>query len=405
MSEESKYVEQKVFADKKAPVVDEYLDNCATLSATAAARGFAIVPGDVEETRLLLERGAKAKLTEANAATVGDERELIFKDLDFFTKLALKYSTLELEYYRESLLTALEWEDAQVEDLRKRNAAEIKRLRADTEAMNIEMIRMAADLEVLLGELKLRQIEAERSTLTKQLELINAQIETATERLRIIDATRALIDAEGLVLVAEEERAVALEERLAVEKVTAEMEEALIPLYLDEADARKAYADAVMDSIQWEKALAELGFRRIELDAERQSAEIAGMNADTLVETARTRYVQADGATQLARQQAALAIQEQRIAVNGEILALKETMGRSRIDLDAETRWGRALAELGRRISAQELAMHLGDNKHVATMTNSEVMTLSQREVVLSRAVQTIFDNSYRFMEQYVQAE
>ena len=388
MSEENKFVEHHIYAAKKTPVTKEFEDTRDALLSAAASRGFPKTPGYAEDILSRLEDEAKHKVTDVNAAVVEGEADIILKDLEFWAKLALKYGLLQLEYYRESLARALEWEEAQVDDLRKRNAADIRKLRADVDAMSIALILARAQLEEYLTTLRLRQIDAEKSVLGKELELINAKIETATERLRIIDATRRLIDIEMVILYAEERRAEALERLLAVEGVTADMEAGLIPRYLEEADARLALAAAIEDSVIWQRLLIELDYEKLRLKQTEQAAQLQELGAEALIETARSDFMEADAATQLQRQRADTELTAERTDVSSAIVGLRKAIDVMKLNTAASVRWEPVLAELSRRlentyrdIEYKRLRFEavVGAEGQIAAVTGYQVGTINQR--------------------------
>ena len=286
---------------KKEGKVKEFDDGYKKVISAMAARGFTLAPGNMLAGIIEMAKQTKKALTEANAQTYNDEREIQYDIDEFSLNLAVNYARLEFELYKQQVLNALEWETAKLEEDFKKGKDYIRRLETEINKRNAELIEFKAQIDSEIWEYR-QKIESLRGeTLDKELQLAEAKMETAQEKMKLIEPLQQAIDAEALVIAAEKRRAEALKIVLEIEKEIALLKEGLIPDYLKLAGKRQELADAIISESKWQKLLIELGYRETDLKDAQTNAELERAEKEKELEIARLNYIKAANALSIAK--------------------------------------------------------------------------------------------------------
>ena len=281
------YAEHNKWSKEKAAIMQRYDSEAQTLLTSAAARGFNQLPLATLKDVLDLDEVTKRTLTEANGKLYNEQVGVIFQQDEFLLRLAVSYEKLVVAKYIQDLLNILSLEKAEMDEQFKRDMAYVKRLEADVNRRNYDLIIGRADIQSVLIDYETREQEARRLGMDKELELIAAQIETLEEKLRMIPWLQELITKERAIITLERERAVILQAIILLKRQIADVKEEMIPLYLDKTDATNQLSAATTEEVQWKEALIELGFEKVLLSDARADAMISEDVAKAGIETLR----------------------------------------------------------------------------------------------------------------------
>lgn len=346
-------------------MVDKTLSECA-------AKGFQQLPvGQVED---IVNTGqlTKLELTELNAELYKEQKDIEFQIAEFAMKIALEYSKLELAIYKQEVLDALALERAQMEHDFKIQQADIERLKAENNARRAILIRSEADQKAEITNYKIRQEEAKRLGMDKELELLEAKRITAIERLKVIDALKIVIAAEELIVEAERRKAEALELVIAAERILLGIKEAMIPLYENLAGHKKDQAQAIIDEVAIKELIINLGYDRIEVKEAEVAADVAQKVAELDLEYARTLYIRASNANDEARSDGGAALAGVRNDTTDSVIVLREALKKEITDLRLDTQLERFLRDIDHDITLQ-----LAQNQSIADKLISQLLSMT----------------------------
>lgn len=331
------HAEHAKWATKRRPVMNEYVNGVKEALNNSAERGFSKPPANMIGNIVEIGKITKLKLIDANGALYQEQSNIIYQQAEFDAKMVWEYDKLILATYIQDLLNALAIENAQMDEAFKMDKAYINKLKADIDARNYDLIIGKADIDSQLIDYKIREVEAERLGLGKELELIAAQIITAEERLKIIPWLNELIIKERAILVLEEQKAVVLQAIIAIERDLAAIKESMIPLYEEKADAKTQQAMAITDEVQWKEALINLGFDRIDLKATEVAADITENEKKELLEEYQLNLIKASNALDLAKSNYSIALTDYKTSVATTVIDLRENIKTAAISLGLDS--------------------------------------------------------------------
>lgn len=331
------HAEHTKWTVKRAPLMSEYIRGVKAALNDSAARGFSKLPANVAGNIMEAGKIVKLKLTDVNGAVYQEQVGIMFQQEEFETQMAWEYDRLELALYVQALLNALALENAQMEEAFKMDKASIRQLNAEVDARNYGLIVGKANIDSQLIGCRTREVEAERTGIAKELELIAAQIETAEERLKIIAPLKELITKEQAILVLEKQKAVVLQAIIVIKEELAAIKESMIPFYEEKADAKTQKAAAIIDEIQWKEALINLGFDRIDLKTAEVAAELTENEKKELLETYQFNLIKANNTLSKAKSDYSVALTEYSSTIAKQVITLQETIKKAAIDLRIET--------------------------------------------------------------------
>lgn len=266
-----------------------------------AARGFSAPTGATLETILQASREAQGILLEENAKIYDDQRKVIFEQEEFYIKIIVQVAKLAMEEYRERIINVLAIEQAEAEAERDRGRADVERMNAETDLRQASIIHGRAEMEQQITGFKSALNRAEAESLTYEKALVRAQLQTAEKKLEIIASIYEILAAEKLVLVAENQRAAALERVLAAKQMVAEIKQEMIPFYKEKAEASLLLASAIEKDTVAREQIENLGFDRLRLKVAQEDLEHRERLLTEELEVARQAVVRADSTIQIAR--------------------------------------------------------------------------------------------------------
>jgi len=340
------HAEHTKWTAKRAPVMTEYVNGVKAVLNDSAARGFSKPPANVLGNIVEAGKITKLKLVGSNGGLYQEQAGIMFQQAEFEAKIALEYLALTLATYIQDLLNALALENAQMEETFKMDRAYVEQLKADVDKRNYGLMIGKADIDSQLIDYRTREVEAERTGIAKELELIAAQIETATERLKIITWLNQLITKERAILTLEEAKAIVLQAIIAIQEELAAIKESMIPFYEEKADAKTQQAAAIIDEIQWKEALINLGFDRIDLKTAEVAADITENEKKELLETYQLDLIKKNNALTKAKSEYGVLLTKYSSSITRQIIALQEAIKKAAIDLRLDTSLERMTVDL-----------------------------------------------------------
>ncbi len=347
----------------------KFVQEAQTLADQMAARGR-MQPSTVMQDALVgMSQEVRRLLTKGNVEIYQDTLSDAAKVEDVEQKVFLGLKAAELKEYKAMLENQDKLNRADAElDLDKRKA-DLAMLESQIKARQAAIIMEQAKLEAEINYWRRLEVEAERISLGKELELIQAKVETAALQASIIPYLKAVIDSEYQIVDAEQRRAAILPYLIEAKQKVAETKETMIPLYEEKAEARIAQAEAVRQEAEWRRALEELGYRKLELREAEEDAKHEIRLQEVIYNQTHLEYIRADRYLALIKQQADTALTEYRAAIKrelierGKVLELDEKQFRLEL-----THFFRGL-ELMHQLMALELE-NLLYNKELAAKLN-----------------------------------
>jgi len=294
--------------------------------ADGAARGFPEPPGENLEDILMASQEAKDKLVQVNGKIYEDRRAIIFSEYEFALKIMTKVMALAMELYRQQIFNALEIEQSEVQAAYRRSEADVKRLNSETEKRQVAIIRDRATAQNQIAVLKEQLVQAQENTLPYESALVAAQLETAEMQLQIIQSIWQIIAAQKVELVADQRKLVALQNLLAAEQILLAVKQAMVPYYIEKAQAEENLATATIDNIPIQEALIKLGYGRLDLETATQYVAHLLRAAEENVNLATATYTQVKEANWLTRIQNEETLAQYKNTIQSEILGKKLTL-------------------------------------------------------------------------------
>lgn len=238
--------------------------------------------------------------------------------------------------------------------------------------------------------------------LDKLTELLEAQKETAAERLKVIDALKIVIEAEELIVEAENRKADAMELVVKAETILADIKKGLIPLYEELAVHKKAQAGAIKDEAGWKAKIINLGYDRIDLKQAEAASFISREEANKSLEVARTGYVVASIAVDEARIGASKLLAEKKNVVTDTIIPLKEQLDTDKIDLGLNTSLERFVRDIQNSIAIQqERNIAIGEKLTAELQKITDIANSQQKQIRHCATTETI-THACRDIDQYI---
>jgi hypothetical protein len=288
--------------------------------AEAAARGHLLPPGSVQEDILEMSQEVKRQLTKANADIYKEELGQLHREEEVQQKVFLGMLTIELKEYRARLENSLAIERAGAElDLDRRRAA-LDILESQIKARQAAIIMEHARIEAEINYWRKLQVEAEGISLGAEIELIEAKVQTAQMQATIIPYLYQLIDAEYLVLAAEQRRAAILPLVIEAQKQVAVTKVEMIPWHLQKAQARLDQADMITREADWKRQIELLGYRRLDLKEADEVAKHQLRLQEVIQNQTHLEYIRADRLLALTKQQASTALTEYQVVLKNELI-------------------------------------------------------------------------------------
>ena len=226
------------FYKGKIPILEEYSNQHRALMSTVAGRGFCKIPGFLHEASLTLEEAGKNKLSALNYQIVAEAIERELKQVGHDYTQAHKAARIAFELEKQTLLTALQQEFADLDAVQSLAEEELNRLFVELDIRRVILITTKTIIELQMEVLKQELIGVDRLTFTNEELLINERIVTANAKLAVISHLEDLIEAQGKILVAEEANFPYMEDLIDEKGLLISKKEELVPFIIDKAETR-----------------------------------------------------------------------------------------------------------------------------------------------------------------------
>lgn len=227
----------------KQPIIEEYSNQHRALLSTVASRNFVRPPGYLMEASIVLEEAGKNKLSALNYQIVSDAVERSLKQTGHGYSMTYKAARIAFELEKQTLLTALQQEFADLDATQSFKKEELNRLFVELDLRRIILITTKTTIELEMEGLKQELVDIDRLTFTNETLLINEKVITATAKLAVIPHLEALIEAQGKILIAEEANLPYMEDLIDEKELLISKKEELLPYIADKADARITLAN------------------------------------------------------------------------------------------------------------------------------------------------------------------
>lgn len=338
---------------EKGKVLDEFSGSHRALLSTVASRSFCKIPGFLYEASLTLEETGKNKLSALNYQIVAESIERELKQTGHDYTQAYKTARIAFELEKQTLLTALQQEFADLDATQSLKKEELDRLFVELDIRRIILITTKTTIDLEMEGLKRQLAETDRLTFANEGALVDAQVVTANKKLEIIPYLDAILASEEKVLIQEQANSVTMESLVdekgllidkkneVLTKVIAKAVEALIlsaaiiasiPIEqqimtqkVNEAGSREAIVDGKRNVIAAEMAVETL---RSALSAARASLQAAKVNRQISVSTADVSNIVATAVSHTAM---TMGIAGNDIAISGSNIAADESVASSNI--------------------------------------------------------------------------
>jgi L-lactate utilization protein LutC len=276
----------------KLPIIEEFSNQHRALLSTVASRGFCKVPGFLHETSFALEEAGKNKLSALNYQIVAEAIERSLKQTGHNYTQLYKAARIAFELEKQTLLTDLQQEFADMDAAQSLTEEELNRLFVELDIRRIILITTKTTIELELESLKQELTDIDRLTFTNEEKLINEKVVTATAKLAVIPYLEALIEAQGKILLAEEANLPYMEDLIDEKELLIDKKEEIIPLLQEKADEQLKLANVLWEQIAFQKQMLTAAIDKIVLKTDIVDNEVAILDAQILVEDMRQLLIE-----------------------------------------------------------------------------------------------------------------
>ena len=276
----------KWYKDKQ-PIMAEFSGSHRALMSGIASRNFTHPPGYLFEASIALEEVGKNKLSALNYSIVAEAIERELKQTGHDYSQAYKTACIAFELEKQSLLTALQQEFADLDATQSLTEEELNRLFVELDLRKLLLITTKTTIDLQIEGLKQQLIDTDRLTYTQEENLINEKVITATKKLEVIPYIAAIIEAQGKLLIAEEENIPYMEELIDEKELLIDKKEEIIPYLEDRATEQLLLAEALTEQINFKEQMLGVALDKILLREDIVDNKIDILDAEILVEDMR----------------------------------------------------------------------------------------------------------------------
>jgi hypothetical protein len=244
------------------------------------------------EASISLEEAGKNKLSALNYQIVAEAIERSLKQTGHDYTQLYKAARIAFELEKQTLLTALQQEFADMDAAQSLTEEELNRLFVELDIRRIILITTKTTIELELESLKQELTDVDRLTFTNEEKLINEKAVTATAKFAVIPHLEALIEAQGKVLLAEEANLPYMEDLIDEKELLIDKKEEIIPLLQEKADEQLKLANVLWEQIAFQKQMLTAAIDKIVLKTDIVDNEVAILDAQILVEDMRQLLIE-----------------------------------------------------------------------------------------------------------------
>lgn len=293
--------EQNQWFKEKNKILDEFLDSHRTLMSTIAARNFSKAPGFLYEASIMLEEVGKNKLSALNYQIVAEAIERELKQTGHDYTQTYKTARIAFELNKQTLLTALQQEFADLDATQSLKKEELDRLFVELDIRRIILITTKTAIELEMEALKQELMDIDRLTFTNETLLINEKITTATAKLAVIPYLEALIEAQGKILIAEEANIPHMEDLIDEKQLLIDKKKEVVPYLEEKAEKLIELAAAILAAILLEEQRLDIALSKAKLQMDKVDDTLDIIAAEKAIEALRALLYSARHDLQIAK--------------------------------------------------------------------------------------------------------
>ena len=279
--------EQNQWFKEKSKVLDEFSGSHRILLSAIAGRGFCKSPGFLMEASLVLEEAGKNKLSALNYQIVSEAITRELKQTGHDYSQIYKAARIAFELEKQTLLTALQQEFANLDATQSLKKEELDRLFVELGIRKLILITTKTSIELQMEVLKQELVDIDRLTFTNETLLINEQVTTATAKLAVIPYLESLIESQGKLLVAEEANLPYMEDLINEKELLISKKNEIIPFINEKAEEQLILSEALSEQIEFKKEMLGIALDKILLKEDVVDNRIDILDAEILVEDMR----------------------------------------------------------------------------------------------------------------------
>ncbi len=282
----------------KSKIIREYDAQQKAFKSAVAGRGFLLAPGYLNSASMGLELDAKLKLSELNYQIVAEaiERELKQKGLDY--DLAYKQARIDFELSKQTLLTNLQKEFADLDYTQSLTKEEIERMAIELEIRSILLITTKTEIQTEMEGLKRELIDTDRLTFDAEKALVDAKTATLNEKLKVIPYIEDIILKETELLAQRSANIGLKESYIEKKEELVEKKGELTTVIAEKADKQAELAEAIKEEVEVQKDRLQVALSKALLKKEAVDADISIIEAKKAVEALRKTLIESRASLQ-----------------------------------------------------------------------------------------------------------
>lgn len=241
--------ENNQFYRGRKDILGEFEVSHRTLMSGVAGRNFSKAPGFLLEASIMLEEAGKSKLSALNFQIVSEAVERELKQTGHDYTQTYKAARIAFELEKQTLLTALQNEFADVDATQSLKEEELNRLFVELDIRKLILIITKTAIELEMEALKQELVGVDRLTFINEESLINEKVATATAKLAVIPYLEELIVSQGKILTAEKANIPYMEVLIGQKELLINKKIELVPYLEDKSVTLTELAGAILAAI------------------------------------------------------------------------------------------------------------------------------------------------------------
>lgn len=276
----------------KKEILDEFSNSHRAILSTTAARNFSKPPGFLSEVSMLLEETGKNKLSALNYTITAEAIERELKQTGHDYSQTYKAARIAFELEKQTLLTALQNEFADLDRNQSLKEEELDRLFIELDIRRIILITTKTSIELEMETEKRNLSNTDRLTFDKESELVSEQVITATKKLDVIPYIDAILLTEQDILIEETANKGYADLLIAEKKLLLAKKDEILPLLTAKADEQDKLKEALWEQIEFQKEMLKVAIAKMAFKEDIVDNEIAILDAQIAVEDMRQLLIE-----------------------------------------------------------------------------------------------------------------
>lgn len=297
----SEVAENNQYYRGKIPIMAEFSNQHRALLSTVASRNFSQPPGFLYEASLTLEEASKNKLSALNYTIVSEAITRELKQTGHNYTETYKAARIAFELEKQTLLTALQQEFADLDAIQSLKKEELNRLFIELDIRRLILITTKTAIQLEMEALKQELAEIDRLTFFNETLLINEKVVTATAKLAIIPHLESLIESQERILTAEEANLPYMEALIDEKELLVDKKLEIVPYLEDKATTLIELSTAILAAIEIEESRLDIALSKTELGIDKVDNSLRIIAAEQAIEALRALLYTARNELQIAK--------------------------------------------------------------------------------------------------------